>query len=114
VTEKPRWGRAVAVMAGIAVVLVAGFVAQLQAVKGSDGTYTVDVRNLGTQPFDGTLTTGVWLATDRNMLIAPTAVNARVLTFPESQAEPGRPTELRITLDLGGVYPTGKWTLPSS
>jgi hypothetical protein len=98
-----------------------GYQARLQAVRRSGTStlsYTIHVQNLGTYGFDGTLKTGVWLATGDGKLIGPTTVTAgtdaktdRDIVFPVP-AE-GRPTQLRITLHLGSYFPTAEWTLPA-
>jgi hypothetical protein len=100
-----------------------GFRAELQAVRGA-GSFTVHVRNLGTEPFDGALRSGVWVATDAETLIGPSAVRPtttsaltpgssaeRVLTFPAP--DQGRAAQLRITLHLGAQFPTAVWDLGS-
>jgi hypothetical protein len=100
-----------------------GFRAQLRVVRGA-GSFTVHVRNLGTEPFDGALRSGVWVATDTETLIGPSAVRPasasaltpgssadRVLVFPAP--DQARPAQLRITLHLGEYFPTAIWDLGS-
>jgi hypothetical protein len=87
-------------------------------------SFTVYVRNLGTRPFDGSLKSGVWMATDDEQLVGPVTVGPSAATaYPGTEAcravvfpapEHGRPTQLRVTLHLGSYYPTAVWTLPAS
>jgi hypothetical protein len=94
VTEKYRWGRAVATMAGIAVALLAlvvvtNRISQSKAPGRAVGT-TAAVRGISSAPF-----------------IGPVALGDAVTVT----GDPGFKAQLEVV--RGTFFPTAQWTLPS-
>ncbi|MEV6850257.1 hypothetical protein [Actinoplanes sp. NPDC051411] len=102
-----------------------GFAAQLLAVRAKDAlSYAVQVRNVGTEPFDGSLTSGVWLyafeyppvpPAEGRLLGSDGVADSRITPGREvsqvvSFVQPGPLDELRITLRLGNYDSTAVWT----
>ncbi|MET8153593.1 hypothetical protein ACIBSW_06230 [Actinoplanes sp. NPDC049668] len=105
-----------------------GFMARVRVLRGIDAaSYTVWVRNGGTEPFDGSFSTGgAVLFTDQHKLLRP-----EVRTLSTGTAEPSaigsdgeadlaltfkipaqeRPSSLVLTLHLGQYNPHALWTL---
>ncbi|WP_412739344.1 hypothetical protein [Krasilnikovia sp. MM14-A1259] len=105
-----------------------GFIARVRVLRGIDaGSYTVWIQNRGTEPFDGSLSTGgVLLFTGQGRPYRP-----EVRTLPTGTAPPegigpereadlaltfkipaqAKPTGLALTLHLGQYNPNALWTL---
>jgi hypothetical protein len=106
-----------------------GFWARLQAVRANGvASYTVRIQNTGSEPIDGSFTTGgAWLDTEDGTRFYPPEVR----TLPTSTAPPNRivagtesdliltfkvpaqarPTRLVLPLRLGEYLPNAQWTL---
>jgi hypothetical protein len=100
-----------------------GFAAQLLVVRGSDAgvsSFVVQLRNVGTMPFDGSLAPDVWLESRERDPVGPSRMRPDVASMLGPGAEVDRvldflplgvPTNLYITLHLGRYYPTAEWTV---